>query len=103
VSQSACEWCEYLSVIADLTGFVGALFLAYPFLRGQRTRDEAAAIGPERVPDLKDAAVFADVKAEMESDILNRVHGEYRAAKIGTVMIALAFLGKLISALPNIL
>jgi hypothetical protein len=97
-----CDWCEYLSISADLIGFIGAGLLAYPFLRGQRARDEAGIINPTRVPDVEDAAVFAQAKARMTSDILNRMHREYRVAWLGAALISVAFMGKFASALPDL-
>lgn len=103
VTAHTCEWCEYASIFAELVGFVGAAFLAFPFLRSQRPRDEAAAIEPGRATDPEDAAEFKAAKAEITRDILNNVFREYRAAWVGAVLIAIAFGGKLISAIPNFL
>ena len=69
--------------------------------RSQRPRDEAAAIEPGRATDPEDAAEFKAAKAEITRDILNNVFREYRAVWIGAVLIAIAFGGKLISAIPN--
>jgi hypothetical protein len=103
MGDRACWWCEYLSTFADLIGFVGAGFLAYPFLRGQKRRDEALAIDTTRIPDAEDAALFSAAKQDMIRDVLTNVHDEYRAAWIGAALIACAFIGRFVSALPNLL
>jgi hypothetical protein len=102
MGDGVCCWCEYLATFADLIGFVGAGFLAYPFLFGQKRRDEALAIDTSRIPDPKDAVLFSAAKHEFTREILTRVRAEYRAAWIGAVLIACAFIGRFVSALPNI-
>ena len=97
-----CWWCEYLSTFADLIGLIGAGFLAYPFLRGQRARDQALSIDTSRIPDPEDAAVFLAAKHELIREILTRVGAEYRAAWIGATLIGCAFIGRFISAIPNL-
>jgi hypothetical protein len=97
-----CRWCEYLSTFADLIGFIGAGFLAYPFLRGQRVRDQALAIDTSRIPDPEDAAVFLAAKYELIREILTRVGAEYRVAWIGAMLIGCAFIGRFVSAVPSL-
>ena len=103
MGDGVCWWCEYLATFADLIGFIGAGFLAYPFLRGQKARDQALAIDPSRIPDPKDAALFSAAKQDLIREILTRVRTEYRAAWIGAALIACAFIGRFGSALPDIL
>jgi hypothetical protein len=98
----ACWWCEYLSTFADLIGFIGAGFLAYPFLRGQKLRDQALAIDTSRIPDPEDTAVFSAAKHDLTREILTRVRVEYRAAWLGAALIACAFIGRFASALPHL-
>jgi hypothetical protein len=102
MGDRACCWCEYLSTFADLIGFIGAAFLAYPFLRDQKLRDEALAIDTSRIPDPKDAALFSAAKQDLIREILTRVRTEYRAAWIGAALIACAFIGRFVSALPSL-
>jgi hypothetical protein len=102
MADCVCWWCEYLSTFADLIGFIGAGFLAYPFLRGQRARDQALSIDTSRIPDPEDAAVFLAAKHELIREILTRVGAEYRAAWIGATLIGCAFIGRFISAIPNL-
>jgi hypothetical protein len=97
-----CGWCEYVATCADLVGFIGALFLAYPFLFGQRVRDEASAVEAVKTRDPLDQAEFAQTAMELRREILNRVRREYRAAWIGALLIAGAFVGKFVSALPSL-
>ena len=97
-----CEWCEFLSTVADLVGLVGAIFLAYPFLRSQRLRDDFSAIDLDRVPDPKDTKLFEKAKVDIYRQVLNRMPSEYRAGWIGATLIASAFVFKFIAALPNI-
>jgi hypothetical protein len=97
------EWYEYLSIAADLIGFVGAVLLSYPFLGGQRSRDEWLAIDPERASTLEDRAALREARSDLTREILNRVHMEYYAAWIGAILIAIAFIGKALSAaLPKL-
>jgi len=100
--MEACRWCEYLSTLADLIGFIGAGFLAYPFLFGQKVRDQALAIDTTHIPDPEDAAMFSAAKQDLTREILNRVRAEYRGARIGAVLIACAFIGRFVSGLPNL-
>ena len=102
MGDCGCWWCDYLSTFADLIGFVGAIFLAYPFLRGQRVRDQSLAVDVSRVPDPEDAALFAAAKHQLIREILASVSAEYRAAWIGATLIALAFVGRFVSALPSL-
>lgn len=102
MGDGVCQWCEYLSTFADLIGFIGAGFLAYPFLRSQKLRDQALAIDTNRIPDPKDAALFATARRELLGEILTTVQREYRAARIGAVLIAFAFIGRFVSALPSV-
>ena len=99
MADCVCWWCEYLSTFADL---IGAGFLAYPFLRGQRVRDQALAIDTSRIPDPEDAAVFLAAKYELIREILTRVGAEYRAAWIGAMLIGCAFIGRFVSAVPSL-
>src|SRR5438045_910017 len=102
MGNSVCWWCEYLSTFADLIGFIGAFFLAFPFFRSQKLRDQILAIDTSRIPDPKDAALFATAKQQLIGEILTAVRTEYRAAKIGAVLIASAFIGRFVSALPSV-
>ena len=88
MEDAVCRWCEYLATFADLIGFVGALFLAYPFFRSQKLRDRVLAIDTSHIPDPKDAALFAAARKEIIAEILNTVRKEYRAARIGAALIA---------------
>jgi hypothetical protein len=102
MGDRACWWCEYLSTFADLIGFVGAGLLAYPFLCGQKLRDQALAIDTSRIPDPEDAVLFSTAKHDLRREILTRVRTEYRAAWIGAALIACAFIARFVSALPNL-
>jgi hypothetical protein len=95
-----CGWCDYVATLADLVGFIGALFLAYPFLFGQRVRDEAWAVQTVQAGDPLDAAEFNRAANELRQEILNGARREYRAAWIGALLVAGAFIGRFISALP---
>jgi hypothetical protein len=102
MGEGVCCWCEYLSTFADLIGFVGALFLAYPFFSSQKLRDQALAIDTSRIPDPNDAVLFAAAKQHLIGEILTAVRTEYWAARIGAVLIACAFIGRFVSALPTV-
>lgn len=75
----------------------GALALAYPFFAGQRVRDLLLLISQMRVPDPQDKKVVEDQIRDIARDVANNMGREYTIAWIGGVMIALAFVGRLIS------
>jgi hypothetical protein len=102
MGDSTCCWCEYLSTFSDLIGFVGAGLLAYPFLRSQKRRDQALAIDTTRIPDPADAALFSAARQEIIRDVLANLRNEYRAAWIGAALIACAFVGRFVSAIPSL-
>jgi len=98
-----CSWCERVSIAADLTGFGGALLLAYPFFRGQPPRDNLNLLTQIPVPDEEDAAVIERVRRTILKDIMSNLHREYRAAYLGAFAIAVAFLMKFISGFHPLL
>jgi|SRR6476661_6714670 hypothetical protein len=99
MSSDVCSWCERVSVAADLIGFLGALALAYPFLRGQRPRDNLNLLVQVAVPDKDDAPVIERVRRTILQDIARNLHREYTAGYLGAFAIAAAFLMKLVSSL----
>jgi hypothetical protein len=78
-----CSWCEWVSIAADLTGFFGALALAYPFFKGQPPRDNLNLLTQIPVPDKEDAAVIERVRRTILEDIAGSLHREYRVAYLG--------------------
>src|ERR1700730_18275120 len=83
---------EIAGIVADLLGFVGALLLAVPFFIGQEPRDAVLIALARRSPD---AAVFDHTTQRHVQHIASHWHWEILAAKVGTVLIAIAFMIKL--------
>jgi hypothetical protein len=83
---------EVAAITADLLGFVGALLLAIPFFVGQEPRDAVLLALARHSPD---AAVFDRTTQRHVQHIASHWHWEIRAAKVGTGLIALAFMIKL--------
>jgi hypothetical protein len=89
---------EIAAIAADLLGFVGALLLAVPFFVGQEPRDSVLLALARRSPD---ATVFDHITQRHVQHIASHWHWEIRAAKVGTALIALAFMIKLTVALVS--
>jgi hypothetical protein len=99
MSSAVCSWCERVSITADLVGFLGALALAYPFLVGQPPRDSLDIPVHMDVPDKDDAIVVQQVRQTVMRQIVRNLQREYRAAWLGALAIAAAFMMKFISSL----
>lgn len=86
---------EIAAVFADLSGFVGALLLAVPFFLGQEPRDSVLLALARHSPD---AATFDQTVQRHVQHIATHWHWEAFAARLGTCLIAFAFLVRLVSA-----
>jgi hypothetical protein len=83
---------EIAAIAADLLGFAGALLLTVPLFVGQEPRDSVLLALARRSPD---AATFDQSTQRHVQHIASNWHWEIRAARSGTVLIALAFLVKI--------
>jgi hypothetical protein len=94
-----CNWCENASRISDLIGFVGALFLAYPFLTGQSSRDTALLLTDMMIANRDDKKVIDVTKVNIDQDISKKSRQELKLAWMGAGLIALAFISKFVASL----
>jgi hypothetical protein len=83
---------EILAIVADLLGFVGALLLAVPFFVGQVPRDTVLLALARRSPD---EVAFGPAVQRYVRHIASNWHWEVWAARLGTALIAFAFMIKL--------
>jgi hypothetical protein len=83
---------ELVTAIADLVGFIGALFLAVPFFIGQEPRD-TVLLALAR-PSSEQTAIDRTTQRHVQH-IARYWHWEARSARLGISLIALAFVARL--------
>lgn len=97
--HSTAEW---LSWASDILGFLGALGLAWPFLRRQRDRDDLLSALLLDAPDPADMKIFRESIKETAHRVLATADRDYRVGILSAFLVAVAFMAKLMFGYPGL-
>jgi len=99
VSFASCNWCEWVSVAADLIGVIGGSLLAWAFLKGRRQRDALTVFGRTPSLDPQTAAELRQALSDLRREVVNHLARRYTTVQVGAWMIAGAFFTRIITTI----
>jgi len=80
---------------------MGALGIAWPFCRRQQDRDDLLAALLLEAEDEATAKAFRDSVRETANSVLSTADRDYRVGIISALLVAAAFMGKLLFGYPG--